>query len=155
MPNTGCAILKEFESLLKSHPFRLSYTALKDEQDPNSILLLSKIPTEEISLIPQTPLIDPIILATNLSKTIIPSKTHILIPGQVFDLSGTRHGRGNGWYDRFLAHLPKEIPRIGIVPQDRLSTTLLIRQAWDEPMDWLLYQTQETWRIHKTNARNH
>ncbi|MBP6945318.1 hypothetical protein KBD61_03810 [Patescibacteria group bacterium] len=155
MPNTDHSILKEFRLLLEAHSFRLSYTALRDEQDPNNIPLLSKIQTEDAFLIPQTPLTDPIALAANLSKTLIPSKTHILIPGQAFDLSGTRHGRGNGWYDRFLAHLPKEMPRIGIVPHGCLSTTPLIRQTWDEPMDWLLYQTQETWLIHKTNTRNH
>lgn len=154
MQNTDHSNLKEFQSLLETHPFRLSYTAFKDEQDPNKIPLLSKMQPENFFLVPKAPLTDPIALAKTLSKTLITSKTHILIPGQAFDLTGTRHGRGNGWYDRFLAHLPKEIPRIGIVPQNRLSTELLTRQTWDEPMDWLIYKEQETWLIYKTNARS-
>lgn len=155
MQNTDHSSLKEFQSLLETHPFRLSYSALKDEQDPNKIPILSKVQIENVFLVPKIPLTDPIALAKTLSKTLITSKTHILIPGQVFDLTGTRHGRGNGWYDRFLAHLAKDVPRIGIVPEGRLSTELLIRQTWDEPMDWLLYQTPKTWLMHKTNARTH
>ncbi len=153
MPIVDIVLLKEFQQLLKTHTSRLSYTALKDEQDPNMIPLLQQIQTESVSLVPQTPLTDPIALADTFSKTLIPSKTHILIPGQAFDLTGTRHGRGNGWYDRFLAHLPHEMPRLGMVPQGHLSTRPLIRQAWDEPMDWIVYKQGETWLIHRTNAR--
>lgn len=62
----------------------------------------------------------------------------ILVPGRKFDVYGTRHGRGHGWYDRFLSCLPREWIRIGITTESDLSFARLSRQSWDEPMDWLL-----------------
>lgn len=46
----------------------------------------------------------------------IPSReiAAVLIPGLAFDLAGARLGRGEGYYDRFLADLPEQTPRIGI-----------------------------------------
>ncbi|MEL7156494.1 MAG: 5-formyltetrahydrofolate cyclo-ligase [Actinomycetota bacterium] len=38
----------------------------------------------------------------------------VLVPGLAFDRSGRRLGRGAGYYDRFLARLAPNVPRIGI-----------------------------------------
>ncbi len=59
----------------------------------------------------------------------------ILIPGRLFDITGTRHGRGGGWYDRFLAAVPREWFRVGFCYESQFSAAPLLREAWDQPMD--------------------
>ncbi|MDO8511648.1 MAG: 5-formyltetrahydrofolate cyclo-ligase [bacterium] len=74
----------------------------------------------------------------------------LFLPGQKFDITGTRHGRGFGWYDRLLAGLPNEWIRIGIATESQISHTPLIRNPWDQPADWLIgEQNQRRWKIHK------
>jgi len=38
----------------------------------------------------------------------------VIVPGLAFDHQGFRLGRGGGYYDRFLAHLPKKTHTIGV-----------------------------------------
>lgn len=58
----------------------------------------------------------------------------LFVPGQRFDAHGTRHGRGGGWYDRFLAAVPSSWLRIGCCTAAQFSRTPLTRAAWDEPV---------------------
>ncbi len=153
MPKNADTLLAELKHLLSSHTTRISYQAFRDEPEPNTIPLLKTSQPKERKTLPQRQTIEPITLAKELEKACVAHQTHILIPGRAFDLTGTRHGRGFGWYDRLLAHLPKDILRIGIAQHDQLHTAPLRRQPWDEPVDWLIYQQDSKWKVHKTHAR--
>lgn len=61
----------------------------------------------------------------------------VLVPGRAFDMTGTRHGRGGGWYDRFLARAPRDWITIGVTTPGRLSTTPLERKEHDIPVAYL------------------
>lgn len=67
--------------------------------------------------------------------TIGERKAAILIPGRSFDASGTRHGQGGGWYDRFLALVPRGWFRMGFCYERQFSATPLVRESWDQEMD--------------------
>ncbi len=78
----------------------------------------------------------------------------LLIPGKCFDPVGTRHGRGGGWYDRFLSKIPPSWLRIGVATISDISQIPLKREAWDEPVDWVLAVDGHNWTVFETGARN-
>lgn len=84
-----------------------------------------------------------------------PDSTYLLIPGTKFDEAGTRHGRGGGWYDRFLATAPAHWLRIGVVADNQWSNTKLIRQEWDQPMDGFLFSDSATVRWSLVPRQSH
>ena len=51
----------------------------------------------------------------------------VLVPGLAFDRSGHRLGHGHGYFDRFLARIPKKTPTVGLAfgfqVLDHLPTT--------------------------------
>ena len=60
----------------------------------------------------------------------------VLVPGRAFDRSGQRLGRGGGYYDRFLARLPRGVIRVGIGTVDT-TVDEVPADASDERVDWL------------------
>lgn len=60
----------------------------------------------------------------------------VLVPGLAFDLDGGRLGRGAGFYDRFLATLPKKTRLIGVALDEQIVEKTP-RDAFDLPVDAL------------------
>ena len=60
----------------------------------------------------------------------------LLIPGLVFDLFGTRLGRGAGYYDALLASVSRGVPIAGVTPAS-LVVDALPRGPHDAPMSHL------------------
>lgn len=60
----------------------------------------------------------------------------VLLPALAVDRSGTRLGRGGGWYDRALLALPGAPLRIAVVfPDEVLAAGALPREPHDLPVD--------------------
>ena len=66
----------------------------------------------------------------------------ILVPGLGFAAGGTRLGRGGGYYDRWLAHLPSSTPTIGIAFSIQICPALPTLNH-DQKVDFLL--TESGW----------
>lgn len=96
---------------------------------------------------------DPIKMAKICVENYKEANPYLLVPGTCFDIFGTRHGRGVGWYDRFLSQVPKSWLRVGICPTSKFFTTQIKRNDWDQLMDWLLIFDGLNWQIHETRAR--
>ena len=103
-------------------------------------------------LVPKTPG-DPEILAAELSGKLPADRVCIFVPGTRFDASGTRIGRGEGWYDRFLAAVPEPWTRIGVTDAAYFSETLLPRAPYDEPMNVVIVRSGKSWRAYRTGSR--
>jgi 5-formyltetrahydrofolate cyclo-ligase len=130
----------------------IRYRPLSDEANPDSFLVYAKQSVEDV-IIPVAHTIDPFVCAREIVAAHKTLHGCILVPGRRFDWSGTRIGRGGGWYDRFLSKIPTSWTRIGVTRGQDVSDERLIRQSWDEPMDWLFIETGGVWRVHETNAR--
>jgi len=153
---------QQYGALLEKADFIITYSALSDEipveQTPHFEIIKNK-PT---FIVPPTNKIEPKDVADKIISafatcTLIPVPCPLIfLPGQKFDLTGARHGRGFGWYDKLLAELPNEWIRIGVAKENQISQTPLKRNLWDQPIDWLLWQSQEnSWKIIETKERDH
>ena len=61
-----------------------------------------------------------------------------LVPGLVFDLRGNRIGFGAGYYDRFLATLSPEIPKIGLAFDFQINAEPLPAEKHDQKLHYIL-----------------
>lgn len=131
------------------------YTPCHDEVDP---LLFSPIAlVKNIVVIPRDIHADVATWARTCVTTLKRQKNVcVAVPGTAFDMYGTRHGHGGGWYDRFLSYLPKEWTRIGVAtPQTFTINKTLTRQSWDEPVDYVLVYdaSASSWIVHEASLR--
>lgn len=131
------------------------YTPQKGEVDFSHESFPFSLPTDHI-VIPSDKHSDPYAMAETCRARYPHHAVCLLIPGSHFDSTGTRHGRGGGWYDRFLSKLPQQWTRIGLLENERLSDIPLVRKAWDEPLDWLVIHdaSKDSWHIVETRARH-
>ena len=110
----------------------ITYVPLPDEVIPENYFHTE---ATHVYAIPPDKRHDPILEAEELSTRFSGLHGVVLVPGQAFDATGTRHGRGGGWYDRFLSAIPPEWRRIGFCYDKQFSEEPLTREAWDEPVD--------------------
>lgn len=145
---------KDFEQKIKDlikKTVVIGYVPLTHEIDYQSLLT----GTEYLDLVtlPNKKDSDPFIWATTYTEKYKAQKVTLLIPGKQFDIHGTRHGQGGGWYDRFLSKVPTNWVRIGISDSTQFSNETIKRESWDEPMDWIIVKTNDSWQLYKTSAQ--
>lgn len=133
------------DSSLQEADVIIGYSPVDNEPDYGEFLKQKGIEKHGISVLADKD-ISPQAFAESLTKTHSGKKVAILIPGREFDIHGTRHGRGGGWYDRFLSSVPRSWLRIGVLNVSQLSSESLERESWDEPMDALLIWEDDSWR---------
>ena len=140
---------EDFLDTLPEKAVCISYSPHTHEPNPATDPLLQK---EEMLMVPQDQTVDPSAFAEKIKRQ-VGGTAYILIPGTAFDIHGTRHGRGGGWYDRFLSKVPQRWMRVGVLYEKDLSATPLSREPWDEPVDCLAIHTTEGWKFFETGAR--
>lgn len=64
----------------------------------------------------------------------------VLVPGRAFDRSGRRLGRGGGYYDRFLATVPRGVVLVGIGTEATTVDEVPTDES-DMRVDWLATET--------------
>ena len=122
-------------SLLSPYRAFITYQPLRTEV---AFDFVSFPESAHIETIPPRASLDPAEEAIRLTALMGEQPVLMLIPGRLFDTSGTRHGQGGGWYDRFLSQVPGEWLRIGICYEDQFSTVPLVRENWDQSMDYVV-----------------
>ena len=73
-------------------------------------------------------------------QQIVPPETIdlCLIPGIAFDKYGNRLGFGSGYYDRYLAKISPDVPRIALAHSCQLYDGVLPTDQYDLPMHYML-----------------
>ncbi|TAK73104.1 MAG: hypothetical protein EPO16_13280 [Dehalococcoidia bacterium] len=122
-------LLLDRRCVITYHPLRTEVPIL------DLITLPAGIPTYEI---PARAGLDPVQEAQTTLAVAQGDPTALLIPGRRFDALGTRHGQGGGWYDRFLTYVPRAWLRIGVCYEHQFSSTSLMKEPWDQPMDYVI-----------------
>jgi 5-formyltetrahydrofolate cyclo-ligase len=144
-------LTEELAAALRVADLLVTYVPLSGEPPVSDFLMRHGITTERSSVPPRHD-IDPGEFANSLRETYERKDVLIFVPGRKFDTFGTRHGRGGGWYDRFLSQVPREWLRVGVLNESQLSSEPLKRESWDEPMDMLLLRASESWRVSRPQA---
>lgn len=122
-------------SLLSHYSLFITYRPLRTEVSWSDIVTL---PSEARELeVPPRASLDPHTEAVRAMESAKDEAAVVFIPGRRFDASGIRHGQGGGWYDRFLAEVPREWLRVGFCFDDQFSKEPLRRESWDQAMDYV------------------
>ena len=109
------------------------YAPLADEPDYRDASFPLIIPKNTLTL-PSGDGGDPFDWAETCAARFKSARVAILIPGKKFDVTGTRHGRGSGWYDRFLSRVPEQWVRIGVAKKSQVSRSRLPRESWSKKL---------------------
>ncbi len=146
--------LKKIEAILMTCNSCIAYNAFTHEIEYKQLPLPKNIFNKTLEL-PHDKNLNPFEWVKKCKQEYKDNNPCILIPGKEFDIFGTRHGYGYGWYDRFLSQTPKKWLRIGVIESSKLFQDKLIKQSWDEPVDWIFSYNQATfsWEIYETFAR--
>lgn len=139
---------KKLQKLVSQCTISIVYVPFTDEVDCTDSTFPLKTPTQNF-IVPQHKDSDPFEIAEMCKAEYKGVHACIFIPGIGFDMCGTRHGKGGGWYDRFLSAVPRQWIRIGIADESQISKTKLTREKWDEPVDWLVVKNGGVWKVYK------
>lgn len=132
--------LAQLSSLFSGYDHIIAYQPLRTEVD----ISVFTADHPNIHCIPPRASLDPNSVVESMKAAVGEGVAVVLIPGKRFDASGTRHGQGGGWYDRFLAQVPREWLRIGFCYDDQFSQTPLVRESWDQAMDYVVVVDRKT-----------
>lgn len=140
---------QELQELISRSEESILYIPTQHEVDYHDPSFPVDIPPHHI-FVPQDRKSDPFDWAAHCIQVCQDKNVSLFIPGTQCDRYSTRWGRGGGWYDRFLSRVPSHWLRICIVHAAQFSSTRLLRQDWDEPMDWIIVKHTTSWEIYKT-----
>jgi 5-formyltetrahydrofolate cyclo-ligase len=140
-----------FESYLRNAPV-IGFAPMQDEPAYETFLSQNGFSPSDF-LIPASKEILPEEIGQTLREKYPDDSVAVFMPGRRFDVTGTRHGRGHGWYDRLLSHLPEKWLRVGVLSPNLLSAEPLVRQSWDQPVDVLLIAKEAGFDSVETGAR--
>ena len=141
-------LLNKLNTILLECYTTIVYEPLLNEVDYTKVPLKNEIFIKKI-ILPNDKNSDPYVWVDRCKNYCKDKNVCILIPGRQFDIYGTRHGRGGGWYDRFLEKAPKKWIRIGITDIANFSMTQLNRKLLDEPMDWIIVNDNLSWLVYE------
>lgn len=142
---------EDLEALLRGCRVVIGYESLTDEVDIRESDIVPR--NCKTLILPRRADADPLVAAERCETAFRGQSVCVFVPGQRFDFSGTRHGRGGGWYDRFLSRIPRLWIRVGVARLDQLSPTPLLRAPWDESVDWVIVANPSFWTAVETRAR--
>ena len=132
----------EIQALLEKMEGVVTYQPLRTEVAFSEVVALPL--GARLYEIPPRASLDPLAVAKEVQMAFQDQHVAVLIPGRKFDAKGTRHGQGGGWYDRFLANVPRQWLRIGFCYEDQISPILLKRENWDQAMDCVVALNRTT-----------
>lgn len=136
-------LFQELEHLVSQCDKCVLYQPIHGEVDYND-RVFPLILNQERILLPNSRRTDPLLWADKSVEQYKGSKTYVLVPGKTFDIYGTRHGRGGGWYDRFLSRIPTDWVRIGVAHASQISKTPILKNSWDESVDWIIIKNEDS-----------
>ena len=140
------------EKEVASPPFFITYTPLEGEVNYADFIT---VPEDHYAIPPRAD-IDPWEHAEKAKRASKGAFVCVLMPCAKVDASGTRTGRGGGWYDQFLSVVPQEWMRVCFCYTDQFTSETLERKAWDQPVDRIGVVDRATNKVtwHETHARN-